>query len=92
VPSKVGFAVSTRQKLRAISSLVSSGGEFTNVKQLFRQRFDARVNKLLLNRILCPQTFLQLPHRNWRVPNIGAFKSCLASTQHNGESEQDFTA
>jgi hypothetical protein len=26
------------------------------------------------------------------MPNIGAVKSCLALTQHNEESEQDFTA
>jgi hypothetical protein len=25
------------------------------------------------------------------MPNIRAFKSCLASSQHKGESEQDFT-
>jgi hypothetical protein len=26
------------------------------------------------------------------MPNIGAVKFCLASTQHEGESEQDFPA
>jgi hypothetical protein len=37
-------------------------GEFTNVKQLFSQCFDACVKKLLMKSILCQQTFWQLPH------------------------------
>jgi hypothetical protein len=33
-----------------------------------------------------------LLHRDWLLLNIGAVKSCLAPTQHKGESEQDLAA
>jgi hypothetical protein len=57
--------------------------EFTNVKQLFRQRFDL---------YYLPADFLAIATQRLGMPNIGAVKSCLTSTQHEGESEQDFTA
>jgi hypothetical protein len=37
-----------------------TGGEFTNVKQLFGQSVDPCVNKSLLKQILCQQSFWQL--------------------------------
>jgi hypothetical protein len=29
---------------------------------------------------------------DWRMPNMGAVKSCPAPTQNKGKSEQDFAA
>jgi hypothetical protein len=35
------------QRVRFVEDIAEQVGEFTNVKQLFRQRFDACVNKML---------------------------------------------
>jgi hypothetical protein len=69
------------------------GGQFTNIKQLFLlavfqrscQQAAYAVNTL-------PADFLAIVTQRLVNAKYRAVKSCLVSTQHIGELEQDFTA
>jgi hypothetical protein len=68
-----------------------SGGEFTNVKQLFKQPFDACVNKSLMKKILSAD-FLAIATQRLVNAKHQCSQILPCPTQHKGESEQDFTA
>jgi hypothetical protein len=58
------FVPSFQLHLNLVLGIGAGLREFTNVKQVFRQQFDACVNNSLLKYTLCKQTFRQFPHRN----------------------------